>query len=141
MGNDLERGYGVIPLKQEGEDWLVLAVQRVEGFWEFPKGHALAKESPQEAAERELKEETGLLVAEFFNFFPLSMHYSYYKEERKIDKQVDYYIAKVKGDVKLQEGETIDYCWLPFEEIRKRLSFESSKNLFDLFLERYRRCL
>ncbi len=141
MNNALERGYGVISLKQEGENWLVLVVQRVEGFWEFPKGHALPKESPHETAERELNEETGLLITEFLDIMPLNMQYTYYVGDKKIEKQVDYYIAKVHGDMKLQEGETIDYCWLSLGQARERLSFESSKNLFDLFLERYNRFL
>ncbi|WNS45813.1 NUDIX domain-containing protein [Paenibacillus sp. MMS20-IR301] len=58
--------YVVIAMKQ-GEDW-VLVRHRERFTWEFAGGHIDEGESPDEAAARELYEETG---AEVFELYPI----------------------------------------------------------------------
>lgn len=67
--------YVVIFMKQE-EDW-VLVRHRERSTWEFAGGHIEAGESPDEAAERELYEETG---AEVYKLYPICI-YSVSREE------------------------------------------------------------
>lgn len=83
------------------------------GYWELGAGgSAFSGEEPQEAASRELYEETGL-VADSLELvgitFKDSSHGMYYS-----------YLAKVSGDkdrVVLQEGETTDYKWVNKTEL------------------------
>ncbi len=90
--------------------------------WGFPKGHPEDKEGPQEAAERELVEETGLSVV---NFFPkvLVENYSFNNDELFIRKEVTYFLAEVKGDVHADPAEICDSQWLSFQEGLRLLTF------------------
>ncbi len=56
------RGLGVIPLDKEGYTWLVGQYRYTlnEFQWEIPEGGGLLDEFPLIAAQRELKEETGM---------------------------------------------------------------------------------
>jgi len=82
------------------------------GMWEASAGgSALAGETAEEAAYREMFEETGL-KAEHLEFvdnavseFSHSIFFSYVA-----------YVSCDKASVRLQEGETIDYKWVNLQE-------------------------
>lgn len=57
-----EVSYGIVPLRYMEGGWQILLIRHHAGHWTFPKGHADRGESPQQTAERELREETGLAV-------------------------------------------------------------------------------
>lgn len=61
--------YVVIFIKQ-GEEW-VMVRHRERSTWEFAGGHIEAGESPDEAAARELYEETG---AEAYKLYPIGIY-------------------------------------------------------------------
>ncbi|MEM6916344.1 MAG: NUDIX hydrolase, partial [Verrucomicrobiota bacterium] len=56
------RAIGVVPLDEEGNTWLVGQYRYTLGSyeWEIPEGGCPGTESPEEAARRELQEETGI---------------------------------------------------------------------------------
>ncbi|EPP34852.1 NUDIX domain protein [Chlamydia ibidis] len=122
-----EYSFGIIPVKFFGTpDRSTLKacfICHTHGkHWGFPKGHAEDKEGPQEAAERELVEETGLSVV---NFFPkvLVESYSFNDNEIFIRKEVTYFLAEVKGDVHADPEEILEWQWLSFQEGLRLLSF------------------
>lgn len=78
--------------------------------WENTGGSILKGETPIQGAIRELKEETGIAVSEE------QLHLAYTEVgEPSIYKC---FVARVTGKEKviLQEGETVDYKWLPYNE-------------------------
>ncbi len=58
------KAVGVLPVDEQGRIWLVGQYRYPIGqySWEIPEGGSHAGETPEEAARRELREETGLLA-------------------------------------------------------------------------------
>ena len=70
-----DSSFGIIPLRRFDDTWQAFIVQQTNTYWSFPKGHAERSETPQETAERELFEETGLVVKNYFPCQSLSATY------------------------------------------------------------------
>ena len=99
--------------------------------WEITGGSILKGETPEQGAIRELKEETGIEVTES----DLNFVYSYiYKKTPSIYKGYLVYINKDKTRIQLQDGETIDYRYLPYNEFKQ---FIKTDNYVDLIRERF----
>lgn len=84
--------------------------------WEITGGAILKGETPRQGAVRELREETGIEVTES----DLNFVYSYnYKNRPTICMCFVVFINKEKTKIELQEGETIDYRYLPYNDFKK----------------------
>ena len=142
---DSETSYGVIPLffHQKG-DAFVLMVRQTAGHWSFPKGHALDNESPQATAQRELYEETGLVIGEWIHLDPITEQYSFYRDNVQIKKQCVYFFARVGADachagssddasqfplLKLQAEEIAEAVFAPIDGIEKIATFPEMKRV------------
>ena len=110
----------------------VLLIKQTRGHWGFPKGHVEDNETERETAIREVKEETNLDVKiEGKNA---------YKEEYVTDKgklkEVVYFIARrIGGEVKPQEIEVSKIEWVDFEEAKKRITYDNTRELFEKILK------
>jgi bis(5'-nucleosidyl)-tetraphosphatase len=125
-----EESFGIIPLKEEGGNWHVFLIQHKHGrHWGFPKGHAEKGEAGVATAVRELKEETHLELVSYLQKEPLIEEYRFVHQGRRIFKRVYYYIAKVKGEVHLQEKEVQDGAWMLLGEARERITHLEGKKL------------
>ena len=100
------------------------------GHWGFPKGKIEKSENLQEAALREVKEETGLDDVHIVGNFSQSI--TYYFRERDgttVDKEVTFFVGETKTkDVKLSE-EHHDYVWLPIGQALEKLTYNNSRQL------------
>ncbi|MBX7067312.1 MAG: NUDIX domain-containing protein [Parachlamydiales bacterium] len=125
-----DESFGVIPLRRSKGFWEVFLIQHNRsGYWGFPKGHAEANETPEQAAFRELKEETNLELVSLIQTEPLKEQYTFILDRRRVFKQVLYYIAEVGGDIILQKGEIHDGGWFPFPEAIARVTHQEGKTL------------
>ena len=125
-----EHSCGIVPLKKEGTDIYVLLIVHKGGrHWGFPKGHKDPGETDLQTAERELKEETGLIVSSFLNKKPYIETYTFYKFHQKINKKVSYFPAFVEGDLILQLDEIIDSRWVLIKEAGQFLTFKEAKEI------------
>ena len=109
------------------------------GHWEFAKGHIEEGENPEEAAKREVEEETGIKdlkiipgFKEYIKYF-FRNNYDLKGEAKKkapwIFKLVVVYLAETcTEDVKIS-NEHIGFVWLPYQEAMKKLTFKNAKNL------------
>ncbi len=119
--------FGIIPFRKLKGKWQVLLIQHLNGqHWGFPKGRAEKAETAQEAAIRELKEETGLSIEQFLSLEPFTE--SYYDQEKP--KTVSYFSAFVIGTLKCQPDEILQAKWFDLDEAMKQISFPESKNVF-----------
>lgn len=85
------------------------------GMLEVTGGSILKGETPKEGAKRELLEETGITTdlenLNLMHVFTYKNHFMY----------VYYVCLDEEPHVKLQEGETIDYQWMDFNEIQSAM--------------------
>lgn len=110
----------------------ILLLQYTAGHWDFPKGHLEYGETPEQAARRELVEETGIFEVKIDPDWRQSMHYTYTAHSRRIAKQVDFFLGETKTtDIQLSH-EHQGFAWLPPAETFDRLTFENAKQLLQL---------
>ena len=99
-----------------------------EKWWGFPKGHLEEGESNEEAAIREVEEETGI-KSEIIQKIGQSK-YNLTKNGENIFKVVTIYLMKyISGDLKAQLEEVSNVIWLPYEEALKKLTYPGDKDL------------
>lgn len=122
---------GGIVFNSEGQVLLVSAGSlrdRSKLHWKFPKGHIEGEETSEQAALREVAEETGI-QAEIVTKLGDSK-YTYPFKGEKIFKIVVYFIMKlVSGETKPQDGEIDEVRWVEVGEALKMLSFSADKKL------------
>jgi 8-oxo-dGTP pyrophosphatase MutT (NUDIX family) len=128
----VEKSFGIIPLRQDQGRWFVFLVQLRRGnHWGFPKGHSETNESPEACAKRELFEETHLEVHSFFSLPPFVERYAFFREGRKVAKEVVYFLAEVKGDPILQKEEIVAGKWVLLDEALSFVTYPESKRICD----------
>lgn len=119
---------GIIPLQKRGGEWWLLLIQHLHGkHWSFPKGHLEGNETPWQAAERELLEETGLHTTRLL--FETPLRESYFIAPRNSLKTVDYFLAEVEGEVVLQKAEISAFCWQPLQQAASLITFPEARRL------------
>lgn len=131
-----EKSFGVVPLKKMNGEWYTLLIMHTKGgFLAFPKGHAEEGESPEQAAKRELFEETGLEVVRFLSEQTLPEVYQFYRNRRYIQKTVVYFLAEVTGEVVLQPTEVYASQWAKLTEAESKITYKESKSICRQALE------
>ena len=124
-----ERSFGVAPLQEKDGVTRIFLVRHFSGAWLLPKGHAELNESPQQTAERELKEETGLSIVQWLPISPFIERYRFVRGGKKVYKEVLYFVAWVSGKVTLQTQEVTDGSWETLDDAIKKVSFRDMKML------------
>ena len=124
-----EKSCGAILFKKQKEGIKYLLLHYEAGHWDFPKGKQEKNEKEEQAAAREIKEETGVEDIEFVDGFREVIKYFYKKDKETVFKEVVFFLAEsATEDVKLS-FEHIGYAWLGYEHAFKRLTFNNSKEL------------
>jgi len=126
----IDQSFGVIPISFNENNPQVFLVQNKNGaFWGFPKGHAEEKETPKQAALRELKEETALeSIGDLFEQ-PLIEKYSFTHNGFSVKKTVTYFVLETTKESHLEEEEILDGGWFTLEQAKKKLTFPESISL------------
>lgn len=134
METKQDYSYGVIPLFKENGIWKIFLINQYgkggDVYWTFPKGHAENGEEPEEAALRELHEETALTVTGIDASRTYTQEYTFIDEGVQIQKTVIYYcgIATAK-EYRIQEEEVQEAGWFTLEEAVQKLTFEPAKHM------------
>ncbi len=98
--------------------------------WGFPKGHIDKGESPEEAALREVEEETGVLGTIVANL-PTTRYRFTNTKGTEIDKTVYWFLMRYQGiGHQTHSHEVADVRWVSLSEISGVLAFDNDRMLF-----------
>lgn len=114
-------------------------MMRRRGWWDFPKGHVEAGETHEQAALREVEEETGLAGVEIIQFIGTSQHF-YNTYSCWEMKRTWWYRMKYSADaapVPQTEEDITEIRWLKGSELWKAAgsSFGTIRGIFDAYLQ------
>ncbi len=108
-----------------------LLLQWPNGYWDLPKGHLEGSETALQAAERELKEETGL-TAVIIPGFEQSLHYNFKSQGELVSKTVTFFVGRADTmDVTLSY-EHVGFKWLPFAQAVQQLTYVNAQRIVRL---------
>ncbi|HYP39669.1 MAG TPA: NUDIX hydrolase [Chloroflexia bacterium] len=112
----------------EGYDIAVVQRARHED-WSLPKGHIEAGESREQAALREVKEETGL-DAKIVGELGEVVYFYRRREEGLVRKSVYHYLMEATNDkLGSPNWEVSEVRWVPITEAHTLLSYENDRGI------------
>lgn len=112
--------------------------------WVFPKGlmgDHIENEGKEETALREVQEETGAIGKIIKPLAPVTYWFKFSREagsrgagEGDLIKKTVYYFLMdyVGGDITKHDHEMEDVEWVPIDEVEKRLTYESDKEVWQV---------
>jgi 8-oxo-dGTP diphosphatase len=116
----------IVPVKRAADGRRVLGL---------PKGHLDGDETPEQAARREVAEETGVqaeLVDELGD-----VHYRYERKGRRVAKVVRFYLFRyLSGDVADHDHEIEEARWVPLQQAVRDLTYPGEKEMVRRALSR-----
>ncbi len=134
---------GGIIIKRENNSVKVLVTQHSGHHgWDFPKGHLETGETSEQAALREVEEETGVRAKILEKVG--QTQYFYFEERKpsfvpqsgtskgKVFKTVTFFLMEYISESKATTAfEVSDKVWLPIDEVLEKLTFKDTKILWD----------
>jgi mutator protein MutT len=101
----------------------------------LPKGHVDPGETPEQAALREVREETGVDAESVGKLG--EVRYTYPRKGRSISKKVAFYLLRYRGgDLADHDGEVEEARWMPLEEAIRALTYEGEREMVARALSR-----
>jgi ADP-ribose pyrophosphatase YjhB (NUDIX family) len=99
-------------------------------LWSLPKGHIEAGETPEQAAVREVEEETGIsgvILAQLG-----TIDFWFVADGRRIHKTVQHFLMRATGgELSDEDIEVAEVAWVPLPEIAARLAYPDERGLVD----------
>ncbi|MDQ2844800.1 MAG: NUDIX hydrolase [Actinomycetota bacterium] len=96
--------------------------------WSLPKGHVEAGETTEQAATREVEEETGIsgrITARLG-----SVDYTFTAAGKRIHKRVHHFLmVAIGGELSDADIEVTEVAWVPLEELDERLAYAGERRL------------
>ena len=136
---EVSAGGIVVDLESPGHPVAIIARINRGGRleWCLPKGHPEGEEGHEEAACREIEEETGIegrLLA------PLgSIDYWFTVSGHRVHKTVHHFLLEATGGYltteKDPDHEAIDVAWVDIDELGRKLSFPNERRIADIARE------
>jgi len=124
---------GGIVVKGEKENLKVLLIKDRFGHWTWPKGHIKKGETPDQAALREIREETGQKKLEIIKELG-RQEYWFTQDAKKIFKTVYVFLIKSleNEELKKQTSEIQDARWFLPPEAIETIEYEGSRQLLEM---------
>lgn len=136
--DEVSAGGVVVRRSPHGGGWEACLI-RVREAWSLPKGNLDRGETPEQAALREISEETGLPLDRLRVLGELPpAKYMYRRDGRLIGKIVHHYLVEAPADAVLrpQLAEVDEAEWVPLDEAAARVAYKDLKAAFAAARER-----
>ncbi len=123
---DGDRVIVIVPVKRAADGSRVLGL---------PKGHPDGDETPEQAAQREVAEETGV-TGELIE--PLGdVRYRYERRGRSISKVVTFFLFRYRsGDLADHDHEIEEARWMPLQQAARELTYPGEREIVERALSR-----
>ncbi len=109
----------IVPIKRAADGRRVLGL---------PKGHLDGDETPEEAARREVAEETGVIGELIGELGDIRYHYD--RRGRPIAKVVRFFLFEYRsGDLADHDHEIEEARWMPLEQAAGELSYRGEREM------------
>jgi 8-oxo-dGTP diphosphatase len=138
--NEMKREFSAGGVVLKDGKVLMIKVRTLSGreVWTFPKGHIEKGETKEQAALREVEEETGVKakikdkIGDFTYFFKD-------KNGGTVKKTVFWFLMEPEDDSKniKTPGEIIDLGWFPIEEAEKLITYDSDKRIISIIKNKF----
>ncbi len=116
----------IVPVKRDARGRRVLGL---------PKGHPDGNETAEQAATREVQEETGLTAALIDKLGEVNYHYE--RRGRRVAKRVAFFLFEYRsGDLGDHDHEIEDARWMPLEEAAEALTYVGEREMVRRALSR-----
>jgi len=119
---------GGVVLRQMERRPFVAVVRVRDQILALPKGHPFGDETPAEAAQREVREETGLdaeLVEKLGD-----VTYWYVRGGQRVRKVVAFFLFRyLSGNLEDHDHEVEEALWIPLDEAPERLAYKGERDM------------
>ena len=130
---EVSSGGLVLRRRETGYDALLIG-RGSPRIWTLPKGHVEARETNEQAAIREVREETGCWGEIVTRLNEIS--YWFYVGKAKHKKSVTFFLMRyLSGDTANHDHEVDEARWFEVTQARKALKYVNEKRLVDMGLE------
>ena len=132
---------GAVFRESGGKLQVVMILTAAEKRWQIPKGIIDPGETPEQAAIREVREESGvnaeiiekIATTDYWFSFPID------GIRRRIHKYVDFYLMRYTGgDTADHDDEAVEARWADVDEALAMLEFDQERNVVSAGAEKIR---
>jgi 8-oxo-dGTP pyrophosphatase MutT (NUDIX family) len=123
-----EKSCGAIVFVKNAEvNYLLLHYEA--GHWDFVKGNVEPNESERDTVMRELREETGIVDAQFIDGFREKIAYFYRRQGTTIHKEVVFFLIETHTKKVELSYEHVAHDWLGYQRAMEKLTFKNAKDV------------
>ncbi len=135
MQTKKDYSFGVVLFLKNKTVPQVLLVEQIgargDVFWTIPKGHLEEGETPEEAARRELLEETGITEVVLYSQHRYDMHYEFLYQGIHIEKTVIFFLGVTTQEEvsRGSEGEIAQVMWCDVTDALSHVSHQAVRDI------------
>jgi diadenosine hexaphosphate hydrolase (ATP-forming) len=130
-----EHSAGGVVFRERDTQIDVLFIKDRYEHWTLPKGGLEAGETPEQAALREIREETGI-TGEMVSLLGSTRYWYTNPVGSSVHKVVDYFLVKaISGEIVPQDGEVLEVTWIPLEDANRIPGYANNRQVVSKAVE------
>ncbi|CAB4905071.1 MAG: NUDIX domain-containing protein [Actinobacteria bacterium] len=123
---------GGLVLDRSSRPWKAALIARRDRrgrlIWSLPKGHVEVGETNEQAAIREVHEETGIESSVLMTLGTIDFWFM--AEDKRIHKTVHHYILNADGgELSDEDREVVEVAWIPIDDVAGKLAHSDERKL------------